>query len=93
MLRRKIIPTYSGNLREGNNRLLMILILIVSLVAPPATNTFWSSAEQTFVAQQSSEIAEQYAGNEIIVKNKVIFFRKIFIGLHYTKRLQGINLY
>jgi len=38
-----------------------------------ATNTFWSSAEQAFVAQQSSEISEQCADNEIIVNNKVIF--------------------
>ena len=53
MLHRKIIPGYSGNFREPNNKLCMILILIVSLMmTPTATNTFWSSAEQIFVAQQ-----------------------------------------
>jgi hypothetical protein len=74
MLHRKIIPAYSGNFREGNNRLCMISI--VSLTAPTATNTFWSSAEQTFVAQQSSEITEPCAGSEIIVNNKVFFLEK-----------------
>jgi len=86
MLHRKIILAYSGKFMERNNILCIILIIIVSVMAPTETNTFWSSAEQTFVVQQSSKISEPCAGSEIIVKNKVIFFRKIFIGLHCTKR-------
>jgi hypothetical protein len=73
MLHRKIVPYYSGNFKERNNTLCMILNLTVSLMTPTATKTFWSSAEQAFVAQQSSEIIEQCVGSELIANNNVFF--------------------